>query len=374
MKSAVAILRIARTGEFAAMYRACYRGYCTAEQKNEKTVHPYCNIHPWKSESEFASSVLKNVLYNADGIVAINKPYGIPIKGSFRRESSDPSIKSCHNIVGAVDYSLETVLPYLAKQLDVPTLIPCTGSERYMSGVYIFGTNPSVSNEVEFAQRRAMHMKKFNTYWVITSRVPSTLKGQYHLGMQYVHSKDSKKPIIVTKWSNNDVKKREVRILNVNYKLIANSTENLSSLIEMSVSTKRWHSIRLFAATMLYSPVLGDNYHGSRVQEVMGTWMKVDPFAESCFEMPTMKKELLELLNLRRSQQEIIPCHTHLKSVFLGSYGRQRKDILIEAPLMHPFDWTCKQLMFKNVQEETDAAVADEAESLRDANAHVTSV
>lgn len=37
-----------------------------------------------------------------------------------------------HNIVGAVNYVVKDVLPYLAKELDVPTLMPVCGSEMYI--------------------------------------------------------------------------------------------------------------------------------------------------------------------------------------------------------------------------------------------------
>lgn len=156
---------------------------------------------------------------------------------------------------------------------------------------------------------------------------------------------------MLTEWSNNSLKKNIIKIFNVDYKVISNSTHNLSSLIEMEASTKKWHSIRLFASTMLYSPILGDNYHGSRIQEVMGTWLRVDPFADSCWDMPKLNRQLLELLDIRKSQQEIIPVHTHLRSIRLASFGNEKKDIVFEAPLIDPFDWTCKQLKFKNIPE-----------------------
>lgn len=127
----------------------------------------------------------------------------------------------------------------------------------------------------------------------------------------------------------------------------------------MEASVKRWHSLRLFASTMLYSPILGDNYHGSRVQEIMGTWIKVNPFAESCWDMPKINQQLLQLLDIKQSQQEIIPTHIHLRNVYLTSFGKQKKDIVLEAPLIHPFDWTCKQLMFKHIPELNNDDIED---------------
>lgn len=161
-------------------------------------------------------------------------------------------------------------------------------------------------------------------------------------------------PVFVTKWSKNEEKRRDIKVMNVNYKLLSNSTHNLSSLIEIDSSAKLWQCVRLFASIMLYSPILGDNYHGSRVQEIMGTWLKINPFAESCECLPKVNRQLLELLELTPSRQEIIPVHLHLRNMYLDSFGKDKKNVVLEAPLTHPFDWTCKQLMFKSIPCETD--------------------
>lgn len=63
------IFRSMRTSEFAAGFGACYRRYCTTESYTKKVAHPYCQIHPWKSENEFARDLLKNVIYNEGGKV-----------------------------------------------------------------------------------------------------------------------------------------------------------------------------------------------------------------------------------------------------------------------------------------------------------------
>lgn len=167
-------------------------------------------------------------------------------------------------------------------------------------------------------------------------------------------------PIILHSWSNNAMKRNKIKILNINHKVLSNSTQNLSSLIEIGSSTRKWNSIRLFASTKLYSPILGDNINGSRVQEFMGTWLKVNPFADSCLAMPKINSQLLNLLNLTQSQQEIIPVHIHLRNVHL-IFGKCKKDIIIEAPLSESFDWTCRQLKFK-IPDEARNAVADKQE------------
>lgn len=170
-------------------------------------------------------------------------------------------------------------------------------------------------------------------------------------------------PIILTQWSKNAVKRNDVKIMNIEFKILTNSTHNLSSLIEIVSSARLWNGIRLFASTMLYSPILGDNIHGSRIQEMMGTWVKVDPFANSCWNLPKINRELLDLLQVTPSQQEIIPAHLHMRGVHL-IFGNEKKDIVIEAPLRDPFDWTCKQLKFKipEINEMRNPIVDNEQE------------
>lgn len=141
------------------------------------------------------------------------------------------------------------------------------------------------------------------------------------------------------------MKRNDVKIMNIEFKILTNSTHNLSSLIEIVSSARKWNGIRLFASTMLCSPILGDNIHRSRVQE-MDTWLKVNPLADSCWNLPKINRKLLNLLQVAPSQQEIIPSHLHVRGVHL-IFGNEKRDIVIEAPLRDPFDWTCKQLKFK---------------------------
>lgn len=126
--------------------------------------------------------------------------------------------------------------------------------------------------------------------------------------------------------------------------MLSSSILNLCSLIELKSSTHSKNAIRLFAATILYCPVLGDNIHASRIQKIGNTYVRVDPFLSNPG-LPKLDIRLLRLLNVRHSQQKIIPAHIHLKSIVLPQFFGET--LTIEAPLMPPFDWTCKQLDFK---------------------------
>lgn len=175
------------------------------------------------------------------------------------------------------------------------------------------------------------------------------LKGKEQLAMKLVSSNHYKyrQPVIKTSWYNNKIKSGEMKILNVEFNVLSNSTLNLCSLVQIRASTQKWHSLRLFASTFLYSPILGDDLYASRIQKVGDVYVQVDPFQESTKLPATLDKQILHLLNIRSSQQHIIPVHIHLRSIALPSFLGKGKDLIVEAPLIPPFDWTCERLEFK---------------------------
>lgn len=308
-------------------------------KRNRMENHVYKHIHPWKSFRQFSDDLLNNIVYNKDGLVVLNKPYGI------RRISLDTStIHVQNNVPNSIDYTLNDALPYIAKQLNYLNLTIVRCPEMYMSGITLLAADERVHRAIELAYARS-HFQ-VNTYWIITVGIPKQLEGQIHLGMKTISDSQSKhrKTILTTSWSHNEKKYRKIKLLKTEYKVLSNSTHNLCSLIELKSSTHAKSAIRLFAATYLYSPVLGDNIYASRIQKIGNTYVKVDPFL-SCPGLPKLDIRLLRLLNVRHSQQEIIPAHIHLKSAVLPKFFGET--LTIEAPLMPHFDWTCKQLDFK---------------------------
>lgn len=155
-------------------------------------------------------------------------------------------------------------------------------------------------------------------------------------------------PIIVKTWTNREQKDRTIKILNVQFKLISNSTDNLSSFLQIRSSTTKWHALRLFAATVLHSPILGDEKFGSRVKNIMGKWVNLSPWVEAAREPPKLDGKLLQKLNLRRGKESLIPVHLHLREMFLPSYRKKDFDLILTAPPMPEFAWTCKRLGFKH--------------------------
>ncbi|KZC10958.1 PREDICTED: ribosomal large subunit pseudouridine synthase C-like [Dufourea novaeangliae] len=334
-------VRICKPGINAFYTKAFKTDYTQhATQKcSKRDIHPYKRIHPWKSLREFSEDLVNNVIYNSDGLIALNKPYGIGTeKGAVQTKYAVPN---------AVDYTLQDALPHIAEHLKYPKLTVVRNPEKYMSGVTLLAGDSQVQDKIEKSLRRGNNFTK--TYLVITTSVPKRLKGKEKLAMEMISNPDYnyRKPVIVSSWSERARKRQLIKPLSVDFKVLSNSTLNLCSLIEMRSSTIQWHAIRLFATTVLYCPVLGDNMYASRIQKIGNTYVQVDPFLEYTQLPPVLEKPILQLLNVKRSQQHIIPVHIHLKSIDLPSFIRKGEDLKIEAPLIPPFDWTCEQLEFK---------------------------
>ncbi|KAG7196349.1 hypothetical protein KM043_001330, partial [Ampulex compressa] len=330
----------------------------------ERKVHPYRKLHPWTSEQAFCNHLLQHVIYNKDGLVALNKPYGISKNFVERSERYKCASHRLHFIPNQKEYALETSIPHIAQKLGYERLIAMKTPEKYMSGVVLLAANEHVQKSIEKSFARAMSMKLCaRTYWVVTTMVPTSIKGKEHLAMQ---QKGKEKPIILKNWGKNQLKRNEVKILNVEYKVLSNSTLNLSSLIEIKSSTQKWHAIRMFTTLMLYAPVLGDNYYASEIIKILGTPVraKLNIIEKP---LPKVNSELLQMLKLTKDKVEIIPAHIHLKEICLPCFHGPKNDLRIEAPIPSYYNWTCEQLKFKYLKNDTED---NDAKDLRMTVAH----
>ncbi|XP_051175863.1 ribosomal large subunit pseudouridine synthase C-like isoform X2 [Leptopilina boulardi] len=323
-----------------------------------KEKHPYKQIHPWKSVNEFSEFLVQNVIYNKDGLVAINKPYGIAARNRDDKDRKSRYLQeSLNKISNEVNYTLTNSLPYIAKHLGYEKLTLVKAPERYMTGVTLLAADKSVEDAILSTEHRALTLKKLTkSYWIVTTRPCEETIGKKQLGLKLLKSpcKKFERPVFVDTWSKMDIKRQDVKMIDIEHKLLSNSKMNLSSLIEMKVTTRKYHAIRLFAATKLHSPVLGDNNHGSRIQNIMGTWMTVNPFLDSVSQPPILNEKLLKALNLSELMQNIIPVHIHLRQVELLHYLKRGKSLNIQAPLFPEFSWTFDTLGFE-LSNETES-------------------
>lgn len=142
-----------------------------------------------------------------------------------------------------------------------------------------------------------------------------------------------------------------MKVFTVSFKLLSTSKINSSSLVEIKSTTNNNHAVRLFTSTFLYSPVLGDNLFGSRVKKVGNTNIKVDPFVELSQLPQKLNKQVYRSLQLKESQQPIIPVHIHLRSLTLLSYLKNKETLTINAPLIPPLEWAYNKFKLQHLME-----------------------
>ena len=86
----------------------------------------YRNLFPWRNEVELAKMLASNIVHKDEttGLIAIVKPYGLPIHPTSPPSSSDKHVH--HSLLSAVhgtpQFSIAQVLDYLAQILRVDRL------------------------------------------------------------------------------------------------------------------------------------------------------------------------------------------------------------------------------------------------------------
>lgn len=91
----------------------------------------------------------------------------------------------------------------------------------------------------------------------------------------------------------------------------------------------------------------------------MESYVNVGNFSELKGELPKLNPDLLGALKVRKHMQCIIPCHIHLRRMHLFDFS-EGKDLVIEAPLMPEFQYTCDQLKFKHISPEDKTEESEE--------------
>ncbi|XP_008544089.1 mitochondrial mRNA pseudouridine synthase RPUSD3 [Microplitis demolitor] len=311
-----------------------------------KKTHPYRLLHPWKSKLDFCDSMIKQVIYNKDGLVAINKPYGISSRTLGEEKKGKNAIIS--GIFNEKKYVLTDALPLIANALGYESLVIAKTPEKYTSGIVLLSASDKVTEAVAKSLRVAEGKRIIpRTYWTVTRRVPIFPSGERRVAMKLAKGpeKGQVEPVIISSWSENERARGDIKILNVQFKVLSSATHNLASLLEIKSSTSQWHAVRLFAAITLLSPILGDRVYGSRAQDVMGKFLAISPFVEAAHVPPRLDEELLQLIKITQSKTLMIPAHVHLREMFLPSFMKKGNDVSIVAPLQPGFLWTCKKLL-----------------------------
>ncbi|XP_076056535.1 mitochondrial mRNA pseudouridine synthase Rpusd3-like [Oratosquilla oratoria] len=324
--------------------------------------HTFRQLYPWKTKLEFAQHLKQSQTYYQDGLLAVNKPYGIPILGHLT------DLETRQNIIQTLSSgvtpegipSLQDALPLLKDLYDVPHMEIIKAPERWTSGVTLLGTQPETKAKVQKSLRRSLAAQiPPLTYWAIVlgKTNPETYTGKVGMALEDVKEK-GKVPVITLKYTKTAVKEALVKVNCVHHKVLVNNSETMSSLVEVKVQNKRWHFLRVWCAYN-YSPILGDMLYGGRVRRVGGNPVLISPHNMTAYSPPKIFPSTLSRLGLSENTQELIPCHLHLYNICLEQYGTKKTSLNITAQPPQHFIWSCFQLglMAEPIEEDVKEEV-----------------
>ncbi|ODN02525.1 RNA pseudouridylate synthase domain-containing protein 4 [Orchesella cincta] len=205
--------------------------------------HPYRNICPWKSKSELAKFLLENQIFNDYGILVINKPFGVGVRNqTLQQLQRNGSHNQLHlRGIQTVPYTLEDIVPTLRNLLEKPELVFVKSTEKLTSGLAVFAMDEQTGTKFTKALKTSKsYYDTLYKYHVITILPPMLHKEPGEMERIGVTVKagvgtDVPQPIIVRGYSNNSVKRDDVKSIHT----------RVYPLKWVLVGAALWKSIRL---------------------------------------------------------------------------------------------------------------------------------
>lgn len=317
--------------------------------------HVYAQLCPWNNVRTFVDHLLKNICYNKDGLVIVNKPYGVGVTPPNRNKYLSESYLQNTAVLGETIETLSDALPYVAEELGYRALIPIKTPGRYASGITVLSADESVTKKVRKSLIYSKEKDKvIYNYWLVVIGEPQPDTGSEKIGIALKKGPGQKEAqvILETNWSKKSMKRQDIFPTFVEYSTLQKGS--LCSLVELKTSRTKWHFIRIYSAYLL-SPVLGDHLYGGRVQKVLGIPVAISPYSDHAKLPQRLSKELVAVLELKPGEDLIIPAHIHFKNLILRNYEGKNNDLLIDTPLPEYFLWSCKKLMLDGMSAKTMA-------------------
>ncbi|NXP10996.1 RUSD4 synthase, partial [Thinocorus orbignyianus] len=257
-------------------------------------------VHP----NVLAKVLKEGILYQNQEIVAINKPYGLPVHGG-------PGVKNC----------IADVLPILAKMLENMRAEPlhlCHRLDKETTGVMVLARNKEVAERIRLLFKTRQVEK---IYWAISLGDPDPAEGiveipivEKEVRSHQSHYKMTLAPSYRLSPEDGKVvkirKNRNAETAVTRYRRLA--AASACSLLELQPITGVKHQLRVHLAYGLGCPILGDHKYSH--------WSKLAP--------QKLPEITLKRLKLEQSKARHLPLHLHAHRLSL--------------PLGQRIDLTCK--------------------------------
>ncbi|XP_060766465.1 pseudouridylate synthase RPUSD4, mitochondrial [Neoarius graeffei] len=277
------------------------------------------SVHP----NVFAKALSRSILYQDQNLIAINKPYGVPVYST-----------------GGIRNSIAESLPVLAKITDGmkggSELHVCYNLEKDTTGILFLARTDETAERIHNLFRS--HQAE-TTYMVITVGVPVPSEGVIDIpiiekeitGDQH-HFKMGLSPLYRPNEDGDGLVRvrahRQAHSAVTRYKVLDSSSG--CSLVELQPITGVKHQLRVHMALAVACPILGDHKYAH--------WKKLAP--------QKLPEGVLRQLGLEQSKTRHLPLHLHVRQITLPGV-KGHCDLTVSCPLPKFFTAALKKLQIQ---------------------------
>lgn len=326
-----------------------------SSNQNKSKIHPFNNLFPWTSLTEFVDVIEKRIVFNDGNLIAIDKPWGVAYHKANKTIYKPYSFETLSLIRGEPKFCFDDALPSLEQRLNIDKLELIKSIDRYSSGIILFSGNSKAKPSI----RKALQTNKvlgdpYLNFVCIAQGFPAIsgneLSEKVRIKLMDVDEfADYREPIIVEP----TYKKQEINngyLARVFLKINSINRLNSSSYLNVKTNRLKWNFARCYVANKA-SFIIGDLRFSANVKRLLGE--QVLETTNSFYKnnrIEPLNKEVRKALNIRSNRQ--VPIMLHLESVSLKNY--RNKDILIQCKLPDHFSYALKKLKLVNSTDESE--------------------
>ena len=303
------------------------------EEGQEETVTTYTDVKKYKppdlntySRLEVRDVLLSKIIFDQFDIVAIWKPYGLPMFSEKQAKTKNPKRKKT--------FSLEEFLPDIADKVGCEKLHEVHRLDHSTTGVVLYAK----TKEKELELRKLFKERKVKkNYLAICNGTPSPDSGIIDIPIGEGRIGEKVRKTLRPDYSSSKIvsnKKTSDSVFEsaVTEYTVLDTTGN-AALVSIDMETGRKHQIRLHMGLGLGTPILGDHKYSyptqlGKPQKVMG--------------------DILTRMKLKKSKSRNLPIFLHARRIIVPGVYPNGNDLVIVAKLPHFFSKTLNKLKLKS--------------------------
>lgn len=278
--------------------------------------------------SELLWYLKKNVIFCDNGILAINKPYGLVVQGKLKKHEAsnhEPVFSKLSQEFAELLVN-QGILPYKPEKLHIVHRL-----DKESTGVLVLAYDPDKAKQLqELFEKREVT----KTYLTITRGVPDNQVGIIDIPME-LGSVDGKERMVLRPELREELRRivspsKMAKRAVTNYKVLDSKAN--TALLEVTPETGVKHQIRVHLGFGLRTPILGDH-----------KYTYLDRLAPQ--RLPT---DMLTSLNIRPSKVRNLPLHLHALTMVLPGVGSDESNVFLRAPVPEFLKNTMRKLKLRD--------------------------